>query len=169
MPAAAWPVTEQRNSYMPFFLKVTVTVADWPGWRTFVATPVQLFALKLVAGLAQILKSWKPRPPSVILNSTGLPTGRFEYFESLNASSDGFPAVTVMMVGFAVTPAFRAVFDFARPVAGSAATAHAASKPAASQARCAGRDGNRDRMYFKTELLSGAGSRRRSAMTPPPR
>src|SRR5438045_588794 len=30
MPAAAWPGTAQRNSYLPFFETITVSVADWP-------------------------------------------------------------------------------------------------------------------------------------------
>src|SRR5215216_3471798 len=56
MPAAACPVTEQRNSYLPLFERVRVSVADCPCFRIGVFLPVQEFlaAPALATGFAQI-------------------------------------------------------------------------------------------------------------------
>src|SRR4029079_18949370 len=39
MPASAWPGTVQRCGYLPFFLKVTISLAVLPGWSSGVCLP----------------------------------------------------------------------------------------------------------------------------------
>src|SRR4029077_4770092 len=39
MPASAWPGTVQRYEYLPFFLKVTISLAVLPGWSSGVCLP----------------------------------------------------------------------------------------------------------------------------------
>ena len=132
IPAAACPLTVQRNSYSPFFEKVTVSVADWPWWRTAVALPTHAFfaAEGLATGVVQTLKLWKATPRFVTLNVT-VPVGIIEVFESLKASSDGFPGVTV------ITEAFTATV---RCAAGAAPLPNAATipSPAATEPPSAG-------------------------------
>src|SRR5581483_5930634 len=107
MPAAAWPATVQRYSYLPLFVSFTVSVALSPWCRIFVTLPTQAFFARLATGAVQSLKSWKATPWFVTLKVI-VPTGRFENFDSLKASSVGLPAVTVITV-----VAARGAFTFA--------------------------------------------------------
>jgi hypothetical protein len=93
------------NSYLPLALKVTVMTADFPGWIFFVPVPVHVLAFVVAAGLAQTLKSWTTLPLLVTLKVT-LPTGSDDSFDSLNASSEGCPAVTLTTVTFGAFVAF---------------------------------------------------------------
>src|SRR5262249_12495763 len=122
MPAAAWPGTAQRYSYLPFFKNTTVIVAVCPCFRVTVDLPVHEFLAVVDTGTEQTLKLWKASPRSVTLKIT-VPPGRFENFESLNASSEGFPAVTVTVV------TAGALCVVTRPNAGPAAASksHAAT------------------------------------------
>jgi hypothetical protein len=56
-------------------------------------------------------------PPSFTVN-VKVPAGRFENFDSLNANSLGFPAVTLILVTFAAPARAEAVAE--RVVAGDA-------------------------------------------------
>src|SRR5579871_1166381 len=101
MPAAAWPGNVQRNSYVPVADSVTVIVWDCPPCSSFVTfcLPTQAFGAVVVA-FRQMAKVWAIFPAFVTLNTT-VPAGTFENFESLNASSEGLPAMTVIVVGVA--------------------------------------------------------------------
>ena len=105
---------------MPLFESVTVSVADWPCFKIAVAFPVQEFfaAVALATGFAQILKLWNATPMFVTLNVT-VPAGTIELFDSLKASSEGLPRVTVMAVTFWVAAGFTAAGRLDRGRCGS--------------------------------------------------
>src|SRR5262249_13584185 len=97
IPAAAWPGTEQRNSYCPALASLTVSLADWPVFRFGVALPTHVFLPLVAVAVVQILKLWTPKP--AFLTSKGiLPTGRFDSLDSLKPSSVGLPIVTLTTV-----------------------------------------------------------------------
>src|SRR5690348_16109273 len=102
MPAAACPLTVQRNSYLPVLEIVTVSVAESPWCSSFVVLPEQelLARLALATGFEQIRKLWNATPWFVTLKVIE-PGFTIEVFDSLNASSEGLPAVTVTVVGTA--------------------------------------------------------------------
>jgi hypothetical protein len=80
---------------------LTVTTADLPEVRNAVFLELPTHELGVLAvGTRQITKSWLIFPAFVTLKIT-VPAGILEIFESLNASSDGLPAETVMVVTFA--------------------------------------------------------------------
>src|SRR6185312_8053395 len=56
MPAAAWPLTVQRYSYLPALVRLTVSVALLPGVTIGVTLPVHAFAVPPLL-LEQSLKS----------------------------------------------------------------------------------------------------------------
>ena len=57
MPAAAWPGTVQRYSYVPERRNVTLSVFDCPGETSGVLLPVHVFAVIVPLLLEQTLKS----------------------------------------------------------------------------------------------------------------
>src|SRR4051812_13351042 len=87
MPAAAWPGTVQREANLPFFVNLTVSLADLPGASTLVFLPA-------------ILKSWATLPLLTTVKIT-VPTLTL-VFESLNLNS---VIVTVTFVGAGVAAA----------------------------------------------------------------
>ena len=97
MPALACPGSVHRYSKLPFFVKTNVSDVDCPGCNIFVTFPTQAFVGAFGTGLVQTLKSCTSLPAFVTLNVT-VPIAGTDFFESLNASSDGFPAVTLMTV-----------------------------------------------------------------------
>src|SRR3954466_14936554 len=104
-----------------------MSVCDLPGLSRLVPLPVHELRTTPL-GVAQILKSCTTFPLFVTLKTT-LPAGIIETFESLNASSDGLPATTLIVV---VTACFCCA------AAGDAATPSThAPRPAARQAKAA--------------------------------
>src|SRR5262249_30014213 len=89
----------------PTFSSVTVSVAASPDFSSAVALPTQAFFAEVAVGVVQILKLWVPRPAFLTLKVI-TPAGSIENFDSLNASSDGFPTVTFTIVTLALVGAF---------------------------------------------------------------
>src|SRR4029077_18970470 len=97
IPAAAWPVTVHRNSYLPARESGPVSVADCPCFSSFVDFPKQAFVAPAApgTGIVQTLKLWNATPMFVTLKVI-VPVGTIEVFDSLKASSEGLPAITVI-------------------------------------------------------------------------
>jgi hypothetical protein len=154
IPAAACPVTEQRNSYLPAFERVSVSVADCPGFKLGVFFPVQegLAAAALATGFAQILKSWYATPMFFTLKVI-VPAGINELFDSLKASSEGLPAVTVMMVTFGFAAGLLAAGPLSS--AGVDWAPKAAIKPATTQIPRAGTVNRKGRRLICPRASSG--------------
>jgi cyclic pyranopterin phosphate synthase len=106
MPPAAWPVTVHRNGYLPALLIVTSNVWDLPGFSRIVFLPA-------------ILKSCSRLPLFVTLNA--MAPFAADVAESLNFSSDGFPAVTVTAVLLALPKAATATTSEASTAAATSA------------------------------------------------
>ena len=102
MPAAAWPGTVHRYSYVPF-LRPTIMRPDFPGARSGVTVPTHEFDVPPV-GLAQILNECEICP-SFLTSNTTVPAGTI-FSESSNSNSEGFPAVTVITVLFGAKELF---------------------------------------------------------------
>jgi uncharacterized protein len=109
MPAAAWPGTVHRYWNFPPFLNVTFTVAVVPGFSFLVTLP-------------SILKSCSSAPLFVTLKVTTPFVA--DFFDSVNLSSDGLPAVTLTTVAFEAPKAAGSAIASAAP-----ATAKIASNP----------------------------------------
>jgi hypothetical protein len=77
-------------------VKVTVSVATWPGESIAVLVPTQLSAETFELGFEQTSKSCGSAPSSVTMNLT-VPTGT-TVGESVNANSVGRPAATDTVV-----------------------------------------------------------------------
>src|SRR5262249_25300306 len=84
VPAAAWPGTVHRNSYLPFLERTTVRVADSPGLSTFVRLPRQAFLALLEVGVVQSSKPCFAVPAFVTLKMI-VPAGSDENLESATA------------------------------------------------------------------------------------
>src|SRR4051812_21211902 len=134
MPACACPLTVQRNSYFPLLEIVTVSVVLSPCLRIFVVLPEHALvaASALATGFVQTRKLWNATPMFVTLKVI-VPAATIDVFESLNASSDGLPAVTVMTVVLAALTAA----DFVC-AAGASPVTRAATRPTAANAPRAG-------------------------------
>jgi hypothetical protein len=98
IPLAACPGVWERNSNVPFFVKVTVSVADWPGLRVLVLSPKHEFATVVPVGSVQTRNRCGSLPRLVTLKVTV--EGSSADFESVNPYSLGLPAVTVTTVPF---------------------------------------------------------------------
>jgi hypothetical protein len=104
IPFAACPATLERYSYVPRVVKVKVRLADRPGASVFVPLPRQLFTSAPSSGALHTLNACGTVPLFATLNTTADVRdaafhGRFDAFDSVNAYSVGFPAVTVTTVG----------------------------------------------------------------------
>ena len=100
IPAAAWPGNVQTNSYVPVLLRVTFSVADLPDCSNGVVLPTHEFAFAVALGFVQISNVCAIFP-ALLTEKVTVPAETSEVFDSLNPSSDGFPAVTTIVVTFA--------------------------------------------------------------------
>lgn len=121
MPAAAWPATVHRYSYVPFLVKWTLSFVDAPGLTSTLVVPAQALA-KPPFELEQTLKSCGIVPLLMITNVV-VPNGT-DVFESVNLNSEVLPALTDSIVDTGVFVAGTAVFVIAEPAGESAYHAH---------------------------------------------
>src|SRR5947209_5549042 len=84
MPCSAWRGTEQMYGNRPFFLKMTLTVADLPGWISGVALPSDVNT-----------RLWATAPLFTTLKSTVEPCGTLA-LEKVNVNS---LATTLILTG----------------------------------------------------------------------
>ena len=96
---------------MPFFLKVTRSIARWPGLSVFVRAEIEL---------PRILKSWEILPLLITVKMTVLPAGTLR-FESTNLNSDAETVIlTVLLAAFGLAPPPGANTPAATPPTASA-------------------------------------------------
>src|SRR5437870_5327174 len=147
---------------------VSVKVAVCPCFRIGVAFPVQASAtsVALARGFAQSLKLWNATPMFVTLKVI-VPAGTIEVFDSLKASSEGLPAVTVMTLTLGLAAGFTAA-ERLTAAGADPPVPRAASSPTATQTPRAGTvNRKRRRLMWFSSLPSGTtsdeGRRLRSA------